>query len=78
VASLLIDSVGNLWAQEVTPPGVESATYVAFDSTGRMLGRVTMPADFRVSTIGADAVYGVWKDADDVEHIRAYRLRKGP
>jgi hypothetical protein len=78
VASLLIDSEGNLWAQEVTPPGVQSATYVAFDSTGRMLGRVTMPADFRVSTIGADAVYGVWKDADDVEHIRAYRLRKGP
>ena len=26
---------------------------------------------------GTVAVYGVWKDADDVEHVRVYPLRKG-
>jgi hypothetical protein len=77
VSSLLVDSDGRLWAQEVPPPGIERATYVVFDESGQLLGRVTMPEDFRVASIGADAVYGVWKDADDVEHVRAYRLRKG-
>jgi hypothetical protein len=48
-----------------------------FDESGGLLGRVTMPEDFRAASIGADAVYGVWKDEDDVEHVRAYRLRKG-
>jgi len=79
VSSLLVDSDGNLWAQEVPPPGGdERASYAVFDQSGRLLGRVTMPEDFRVASVGADAVYGVWKDADDVEHVRAYRLRKGP
>lgn len=78
VAALLIDSEGNVWAQEVTAPGVKVAGYAVFDGGGRMLGRVVMPADFRVSSIGADAIFGVWKDTDDVEHVRAYPLRKGP
>jgi hypothetical protein len=78
VSSLLIDSEGHLWAQEVPPPGDERATYAVFDESGQLLGQVTMPEDFRVGSIGADAVYGVWKDADDVEHVRAYRLRKSP
>jgi hypothetical protein len=37
-----------------------------------------MPASFRASSIGPDAVYGVWKDPDDVEHVRVYPLRKSP
>lgn len=78
VSSLLVDSEGHLWAQEVPPPGDDTATYAVFDESGLLLGRVTMPEDFRVGSVGADAVYGVWKDADDVEHVRAYRLRKGP
>ena len=77
VSSLLVDSEGRLWAQEVAPPGIETATYAVFDESGQLLGRVTMPEDFRVASITADAVYGVGKDADDVEHVRAYRLRKG-
>jgi len=77
VGSLLVDSEGHLWAQEVPPPSIERTTYAVFDESGRLLGRVIMPNDFRASSIGADAVYGVWKDADDVEHVRAYRLRKG-
>lgn len=77
VSSLLIDSEGYLWAQEVPPPGDETATFAVFDESGRLLGRVTMPEDFRVGSVAADAVYGVWKDADEVEHVRAYRLRKG-
>ena len=77
VSSLLVDAEGHLWAQEVPSPGNDRATYAVFDESGRLLARVTMPEDFRAASIGTDAVYGVWKDADDVEHVRAYRLRKG-
>ena len=77
VSSLLVDAEGQLWAQEVPLPGNDRATYAVFDQSGRLLARVTMPEDFRATSIGTDAVYGVWKDADDVEHVRAYRLRKG-
>jgi hypothetical protein len=77
-AAILTDGDGNLWAQEVSPSSKTVQRYAVVDSSGRFLGRVTMPPGFRPSTIGSDAVYGVWKDADDVEHVRAYPLRKGP
>jgi hypothetical protein len=35
-----------------------------------------MPDRFRPFWIGRDAVAGVWKDADDVEYVRVYALRK--
>lgn len=78
VSALLIDAEGNIWVQEVQPPRVKSSVFAVVDSSGRLLGRVTMPADFRAATIGTDAVYGVWRDSDDVQHVRAYPLRKGP
>lgn len=75
-AAFLLDPDGNLWAQEVTPPSEKAQRFAVIDSGGRFLGRVTMPLDFKVTQIGSDAVYGVWKDADDLQRIRAYPLRK--
>lgn len=76
--ALLADQEGNLWALEVSSGADRIQRFAVVDTSGRFLGRVTMPANFRTTTIGSDAVYGVWKDPDDVEHVRAYRLRKGP
>jgi hypothetical protein len=76
-AGLLGDADGNLWAEQVSSGADKIQRFAVIDSTGRFLGRVSMPANFRVSWIGTEAVYGVWKDADDVEHVRAYPLRKG-
>lgn len=76
-AALVADEEGNVWAQEATSPVVKAGRYAVVDSTGRWLGVVAMPADFRPTYIGADAIYGVWKDAEGVEHVRGYRLRKG-
>jgi hypothetical protein len=75
--TLLADGVGNLWAQEISRPGDSVQRFAVIDSTGRFLGRVMMPANFRLASVGANAVYGVWKDADDVEHVRVYPLKKG-
>jgi len=76
-SALLTDEEGNLWAQEAVAPTVKAQRYVVVDSTGRWLGVVSMPADFRATFIAPDAVYGVWKDEEGVEHVRGYPLRKG-
>jgi 6-bladed beta-propeller len=39
------------------------------DASGRLLGDITMPGRVRITRITADAVYGVRKDENDVEHV---------
>lgn len=75
-ANLLADPDGNVWAQEGAAPTRKAQRFAVIDSTGRWLGIVTMPLDFHPTFIATDAVYGIWKDADEVEHVRGYRLRK--
>ena len=67
---------GTIWVYEQGKPGMEQRIYAVFDSTGALLGRVTFPDRFEPRSIGADRVAGVWKDADDVEHVRVYEIRK--
>jgi hypothetical protein len=67
---------GSIWVYEQAKPGVEQRVYAVLDSTGAFLGRVTFPDRFEPRTIGSDRVAGVWKDADDVEHVRVYAIRK--
>ncbi len=66
----------NLWVQEGTSPADDAARYAVVDSAGRLLGRVAMPARLKPSSIGKEAVFGVWRDADEVEHVRGYPIRK--
>ena len=47
-----------------------------FSPAGVWLGRVELPASFTPLEIGADYVAGLWRDADDVEFVRFYRLLK--
>jgi len=75
-SSLLSDPSGNIWAEEAAAPTRKAKRFVVVDSTGRWLGTVEFPRDFRPTYVTDDLVYGVWKDADDVEHVRGYRLRK--
>ena len=75
-ASLLADPAGNVWAEEAAPPTRKAKRFVVVDSTGRWLGTVEFPRDFRPTLITEDAAYGVWKDENDVEHVRGYRLHK--
>lgn len=65
----------TLWVQEYAAPGEDGPTrYSVFDSTGRWLGDVTMPARFTPFVITGALVVGRWRDPDDVEHLRVYRL----
>jgi hypothetical protein len=77
VASMLADRAGNLWVEEVIKPGSPQRRYAVVDSAGRWLGRVQVPARFRPLSVETTAVVGVWKDPNDVEHVRVYPVRKG-
>ena len=58
----------KLWRKCRRGPDGESSRSSAGAST------VTMPARFRPMDIGREFVLGLWRDADDVEHVRLYRL----
>jgi hypothetical protein len=85
-AQMLVDSDRNLWVSDAAldwylaqgfsrvPAG--PVAWRVFDRDGRWLGSVTMPPRFRPMDIGSEYVLGLWRDADDVEHVRLYRLTK--
>jgi len=76
IAGLLRDSEGNLWVQQWPRPGERANRFTVLDSTGAAVGHATMPDRFRATAIGNGVVAGVWRDPDDVEHVRVYRLRR--
>lgn len=76
ILDMRFDPDGNLWAAEVQRAGATVRKYAVFDSAGTLLGRVVMPDRFTPFWVGRDMVAGVWKDGDDVEHVRVYGLRK--
>jgi hypothetical protein len=77
IDGIIIDPARNIWVSEVQPPGVEVRVLAVFDSAGAFQGRVSMPQRFRPTVVGADRIYGIWLDPDDIQHVRAYRLQKG-
>ncbi len=58
------------------PPGTEAEVWLLFDPNGRWLGEVHTPPDLSVRAVGQGLVIGVWRDALDIEHVRAYPLHK--
>ena len=63
----------NLWGPEPNAPPV---SWYVLSRDGQWLGQVKMPAQFTVYSIGPDMVYGVFRDEDNVERVRAYRVLK--
>lgn len=75
-ARILADDEGNLWVQRTKWPGYVPTEWDVFDPEGTMRGTLAMPAGFHPTHIGGDFVLGVWKDEDNVEYVRMYRLAK--
>ena len=77
-AGLLAGPEGSIWIRRYTEPDWSAPTdFEVFDSTGRWLGEVRMPAGYVPIRITTDAVVGTWSDDNDVKHVRVYRLRPG-
>ncbi|MDZ4673599.1 MAG: hypothetical protein SGI84_04030 [Gemmatimonadota bacterium] len=77
IANILLDDAGNLWVQEQDQPGDRTPRFAVFDATGRLQGWVDMPERFQPTQIRSGKVIGIWRDQDDVEHVRVYALNRG-
>jgi hypothetical protein len=88
-SALLGDRAGNLWVRRydyrdaMPRPGPSSVHTIAapsqwdvFDGQGRWVCTVELPASFTPLEIGGDYMAGVWRNEDDVEHVRFHRLIK--
>jgi len=72
--SLVVDGAGRIWARNYSK-AVAPARWDVFDTAGRHLGTVQMPAVFDVLQIGRDFLLARAKGDDDEESVRLYRLR---
>lgn len=76
---LVVDEVGALWLRDDVGPVLRdsiSQRWTVLDSAGTWLGQVTLPRRLEVHQITADRIIGVWKDENDVEYVRVYRLTR--
>ena len=88
-SDLLVDRTGHLWVrhfdyrERFLRPGRSSTNTIdaptkwdVFDPRGAWLCTLELPARFTPFEIGADYVLGLARDADDIEQVHLYRLRK--
>ena len=86
----LASANGELWLRDPDLAGAPAcacltsvtagpSTWSVFDSNGRWLGRVNMPAQFIPAEVGRDYVLGQLRDANGVLRVAMYRIDKpGP
>jgi hypothetical protein len=74
-----VDVEGNIWVHELDLSEEDAASltrFQVFDSDGRWLGLVNLPAGLAEIEFGADYLAGVWRDEDRVEYVRVFRIIK--
>ena len=74
---LLLDSEGNVWVKEYTPPAEDDANrFYVFGPDGVWLASPEVPVGMRPLAIGSDYVIGVGQGEFDVEVVSVHRLEK--
>jgi hypothetical protein len=72
--SLLPGRGGELWFEQFDADPRDPATWWVANAAGRVIGILPAPAGYRIRSIGPDLVAGVYRDEDDVESVRVYRI----
>lgn len=73
---------GEVWVGRPQPTSggeelLRVGSYDVYSPDGRLRVRVASPSPrFRLHEVRSGLLYGVWKDALDVEHVRVYRLEE--
>ena len=68
------DGAGHLWIESYPDIGTTQSTWIRLDPRARSAVSVLFPDRFRALAFSANQVFGVWRDSDDVEHVRVYAL----
>jgi len=69
-----INGAGHLWIESYPDVGQTRSTWIRLDPRTRATASVVFPDRFRALAFTETLVYGVWRDSDDVEHVRVYAL----
>lgn len=76
-STMIADVDGSLWVQDYPRPmATGPAQWLIFDSKGALIARADLPPRLRIFEIGRDFVLGMHPDADDVERVVVYALRR--
>jgi hypothetical protein len=78
VGRLLVGPDGSLWAEDPWILEDDPRQFLVYDSTGTALARVVLPTRIHLLRVGTREVLGRWKDADDVPHLRHWRVSPKP
>lgn len=86
VSQLVLAQTGELWVRRYDTADGFSASdwrsnpgasaWAIYDARGRWVAECTLPARFAPADMGRDWVLGVSRDADDVEQVQLYRLKR--
>lgn len=77
---VLVDADSGIWVRPARPAGATGAVFDVFDAEGRYQGRVELPGGmdaYPQPVIRRGAIYGVARDAMDVQHVVRARIVKG-
>ena len=78
IGGIVAGEDGEIWVQEYRVfYSQDPGRWYVLDSNGHWLGIVEGPSQFRLTNVSGGLVWGVWRGEDDVETIRAYRVRRG-
>jgi len=74
---IFVDAEGWLWVRAYSDASEGDVSWDVFDASGRLRCAVSLPAALYPREIGRDFLLGVSTDADGVEQVQLYRLRRG-
>lgn len=73
---LLVGADGSLWVEDAWVLENDPRQFFVYDSTGKALARVVLPPRIDVLRVSTREIFGVWKDADDVPHLRRWSIAR--
>lgn len=74
--ALIVADNGSVWIGDFDPLERPPSQWRVFDRGGQLIGRITTPIGFELYEIRKDELIGRDRDADGVERVVVYRIRK--
>jgi hypothetical protein len=75
---LLVGADGGLWVEDAWVLENDPRQFFLYDSTGIALARVVLPPRIHVLRVSTREILGVWRDSDDVPHLRRWSISRQP
>lgn len=71
---LMFGTDGSIWVEAKRRFDDEGRRYVVYGSDGRAVARAVFPDRVRPLQVGPDEMIGMWRDPDEVPHLRIWRV----